>query len=294
LQPSIAPPYNGPRMEIESYLLARRESVDSYLEAYLERRASELPVTLYDAILYALEGGKRLRPILVLAAAEALGGVAEEALPTAVAVEVFHTYSLIHDDLPPLDDDDWRRERPSSHRVFGEATALLTGDALIPLGFELIATEQARFSPKERVLRLIELLSAALGGGGMVGGQLGELELEEFDADGASLREIYLKKTGALLGAAAAAGGILSGGVDGEIEALRGFGLRLGLAYQLIDDLLDLGEDEFLTYPQLVGEERARKEAERFTAEALRVLEPLGAGGAILRGIGEYLLARRR
>jgi len=281
-------------MEIESYLLARRESVDSYLEAYLERRAGELPATLYDAIVYALEGGKRLRPILVLAAAEALGGVAEEALPTAVAVELFHTYSLIHDDLPPLDDDDWRRERPSSHRVFGEATALLTGDALIPLGFELIATEQARFSPKERVLRLIELLSAALGGGGMVGGQLGELELEEFDADGASLEEIYLKKTGALLGAAAAAGGILAGGADGEIEALREFGLRLGLAYQVIDDLLDLGEDEFLTYPQLVGEERAREEAERFTAEALRVLEPLGAGGAILRGIGEYLLARRR
>lgn len=280
-------------MEIEGYLAEQRELVNSYLESYLERRAGELPATLYDAIVYALEGGKRLRPILVLAAAGALGGEAEEALPTAAAVEVFHTYSLIHDDLPALDDDDWRRERPSSHRVFGEATALLAGDALISLGFELLALEQARLSPEERVLRVIGILSTALGGGGMVGGQLGELELEEF-ADGTLLKDIYLKKTGALLGAAAAAGGVLAGGADKEIEALREFGLRLGLAYQVIDDLLDLGEDEFWTYPHLVGEERAREEAERFTAEALRALEPLGEQAEVLRGIGEHLLARRR
>jgi geranylgeranyl diphosphate synthase type II len=280
-------------MEIESYLLARRGLIDSYLMSYFERRAVEVPATLYDAIIYSLEGGKRLRPILVMAAAEALGGGAEEALPTAAAVEIFHTYSLIHDDLPALDDDDWRRERPSSHRVFGEATALLTGDALISLGFELIAAEQARLSPGERVLKVIALLSAALGPAGMVGGQLGELELEEF-ADGASLEEVYLMKTGALLGAATAAGGVLAGGADGEIEALREFGLRLGLAYQVVDDLLDLGEDEELTYPQLVGEERAREEVQRFTTEALRALEPLGAEAAILKEIAEHLLARRR
>ena len=280
-------------LEIEGYLAARRELVDSYLTSYLERRARDLPQTLYDAIVYSLEGGKRLRPILVLAAAEGLGGRAEGVLPTAAAVEVFHTYSLIHDDLPALDDDDWRREQLSSHRVFGEATALLTGDALIPLGFELIAAEQAKLSPRERVLRVIALLSEALGPTGMVGGQLLELELEEL-VDEASVEEIYLKKTGALLGAAAAAGGILAGGSAEKIEALREFGLGLGLAYQVIDDLLDLGEDELPTYPQLVGEERAREEAERFTAEALRALEPLGAGAVILEELGEYLLARRR
>lgn len=127
----------------------------------------------------------------------------------------------------------------------------------------------------------------------MVGGQLGELELEEF-ADGAALEDIYLKKTGALLGAAAAAGGVLAGRAAGEIGALQEFGLRLGLAYQVIDDLLDLGEDEILTYPQLVGEERAREEAERFTAAALRALEPLGERAEVLREVGEHLLARRR
>jgi len=280
-------------MEVEHYLLTRRELIDSYLASYLERRAGGLPATLYDALVYSLEGGKRLRPILVMAAAEALGGEAEEVLPAAAAVELFHTYSLIHDDLPVLDDDDWRRERPSCHRVFGEAGALLTGDALIPLGFELLAVEQARLSSGERVLAAIALLGQAIGGEGMVGGQLEELELEEF-VDGTALEEVYLRKTGALLGAAAAVGGILAGGSAEKIEALQEFGLRLGLAYQVVDDLLDLGEDGFLTYPRLVGEERAREEAERFTAEALQALEPLGEEGASLREIGEHLLARRR
>lgn len=280
-------------MEVEHYLLTRRELIDSYLASYLERRAGGLPATLYDALVYSLEGGKRLRPILVMAAAEALGGEAEEVLPAAAAVELFHTYSLIHDDLPVLDDDDWRRERPSCHRVFGEAGALLTGDALIPLGFELLAVEQARLSSGERVLAAIALLGQAIGGEGMVGGQLEELELEEF-VDGTALEEVYLRKTGALLGAAAAVGGLLAGGSTEKIEALREFGLRLGLAYQVVDDLLDLGEDGFLTYPRLVGEERAREEAERFTAEALQALEPLGEEGASLREIGEHLLARRR
>lgn len=279
-------------MEIEDYLAARGESVDSYLEAYLERRAAELLATLYDAIVYSLSGGKRLRPILVLAAAEALGGRAEEVLPTAAAVELFHTYSLIHDDLPAMDDDGWRRERPSTHRAFGEATALLTGDGLLSLGFELLASEQAQLSPAERVLRVIGILSAALGPVGMVGGQLGELELDEF-ADGASLEGIYLQKTGALLGAAAAAGGVLAGGATEEIAALQNFGLRLGLAYQVIDDLLDLGEDRGMTYPRLVGEERAQEEAQQFTISAVKALEPLGARAAILREIGEHLLARR-
>lgn len=279
-------------MEVGDYLAERQEIIDSYLASYLEQRAAELPETLYESMDHSLSGGKRLRPILVLAAAEGLGGRAEEVLPTAAAVELFHTYSLIHDDLPALDDDDWRRERPTSHRVFGEATALLTGDALIPLGFELIAVEQAGLSPAERVLRVIALLSSALGPAGMVGGQL--LELEESVGDGASLERIYLRKTGALLGAAAAAGGILAGGDDGQIAALRQFGLRLGLAYQIIDDLLDLGEDEGFTYPQLVGEERAREEARGFTREALRALEPLEEKAAALKEIGEYLLARRR
>lgn len=276
---------------VEEYLAARRELVESYLGAYLERRAKDLPETLYQAVLYALEGGKRLRPILVLGAAEALGRGAEEVLPTAAALELFHTYSLIHDDLPALDDADLRREQLTVHRVFGEAAALLAGDALIPLGFELIAAEQAQLSSPESVLRVIELISAALGPGGMVGGQL--LELEEALADETILEEIYTKKTAALLGAATAAGGILGGGTERQVIALHRFGLCLGLAYQLIDDLLDLEEDKGPTYAQLVGERGARAEAERLTAEALEALAPLGAGAAKLRALGRWLLARR-
>lgn len=275
---------------VEEYLAARRALVESYLGAYLERRAEGLPETLYEAILYALEGGKRLRPILVLAAAEALGRGAEEVLPTAAAVELFHTYSLIHDDLPALDDADLRREQLTVHRVFGEAAALLAGDALIPLGFELITAEQVKLSPPERVLRAIELVSAALGPAGMVGGQL--LELEEALADETILEEIYLKKTAAPLGAAAAAGGVLAGGEEDQVLALHRFGLSLGLAYQLIDDLLDLEEDEGPTYARLVGARGARAEAERLTAEALEALGPLGAGAAKLRALGGWLLAR--
>ncbi|MGQ9477289.1 MAG: polyprenyl synthetase family protein [Candidatus Bipolaricaulia bacterium] len=276
---------------IEAYLSSRRELVEGYLSAYLDRRAAEFPERLYAAISYALEGGKRLRPILLVAAAEAVGGAAEGVLPAAAAVEVFHTYSLIHDDLPALDDATWRRERLSAHRVFGEAVALLAGDALIPLGFELIAKEQAKLSPKERVLRVIQLLSEALGPAGMVAGQL--LELEEALPDEAALTQIYAKKTAALLEASLAAGGVLGGGTEGEIAALQGFGYSLGLAYQLVDDLLDSGEDERPTYAQLMGARAAHAEVERLTAEALTALRPLGEGGATLRALGGWLLSRR-
>jgi geranylgeranyl diphosphate synthase type II len=280
---------------IEAYLESRRELVEGYLSAYLAQRAGEFPERLHAAINYALEGGKRLRPILLVAAAEAVGGAAEGVLPTAAAVELFHTYSLIHDDLPALDDATWRRERLSAHRVFGEAVALLAGDALIPLGFELIAKEQAKLSPEDRVLRVIDLMSEALGPIGMVGGQLLELEATEALPDEALLAEIYAKKTAALLGASLAAGGVLGGGTESEIEALQAFGQGLGLAYQLVDDLLDFGEDARPTYAHLLGERAARAEAERLTAEALAALEPLGKrdGAQTLRALGEWLLSRR-
>jgi geranylgeranyl diphosphate synthase type II len=292
LQPARPTFYNDHSMEIRNYINNRRELVDSYLTSYLKRREAQLPRTLYEAIIYSLTGGKRLRPILVLAAAEALDSPPEAVLPTAAAMEMVHTYSLIHDDLPPLDDDDRRRGQPSLHLAFGEAPALLTGDALVPLGFALITSEQAKLSPTERVLQVITLLCEALGPTGMVGGQLLELELDGSD-DSACLDNIYLRKTGALLGAAAAAGGVLVGGDGEQVDALRCYGLKVGVAYQVIDDLLDLQRDSGRTYPQLVGERRARTEAERLTAEAFQALEPLSEGSAILRELGEYLLTRR-
>ncbi len=293
LQPARPTSYNDSGMEIGNYLTTRRELIDAYLTSYLEQRVAEFPRTLYDSISYSLSGGKRIRPVLVLAAAEALGGGAAEVLPTAAATELFHTYSLIHDDLPALDDDARRRGRPSLHRAFGEATALLTGDALIPMGFELITAEQAKLSPGERVLGVVALLCEALGPAGMVGGQLVELELDD-NVDGAWLEKVYRKKTGRLLGAAAAAGGTLVGGDNEQVRALHQFGLKLGVAYQVIDDLLDLEEDSTLTYPRLVGKERAQAEAKLLTTEALQALESLGAEGAILKELGEHLLTRRR
>jgi len=276
-------------MDIEAYLEAGRELVEDYLISYLERQRAEIPETLYDGIIYALEGGKRLRPILVMASAEASGEEAELVLPTAAGIELFHTYSLIHDDLPALDDDDWRRGKPCCHRVFGEGIALLIGDALIPLGFELILIEQSRLSPKERVLEVLRRVAWAIGPRGMVGGQV--LDLEE-GSNGVPLEETYEKKTGALLSAAAAAGGILAGAAPEWVEALAEFGKKLGLAYQILDDLADL-EEEADSYPHLVGLERAREAAEQFIREALRPLEVLGEEGALLRELAEYLLARK-
>lgn len=276
-------------MDIEAYLEAGRELVEEYLISYLERRRAEIPETLYDGIIYALEGGKRLRPILVMASAEANGEEAELVLPTAAGIELLHTYSLIHDDLPALDDDDWRRGKPSCHRVFGEGIALLIGDALIPLGFELILLEQSQLSPKERVLEVLGRVARAIGPRGMVGGQV--LDLEE-GSNGLPLEETYEKKTGALFSAAAAAGGILAGAAPERVEALEEFGVKLGLAYQILDDLMDL-EEEADSYPHLVGVEQARAAAKQFVQEALQPLELLGEEGALLRGLAEYIMAKK-
>jgi len=270
---------------VEAYIEVRRELVEDYLYSYLERRAAEFPETLYDGIIYALEGGKRIRPVLVMSAAEACGGEAELVLPTAAGIELFHTFSLIHDDLPALDDDDWRRGKPSCHRAFGEAEAILIGDALVPLGFELILEEQVQFTPRERVLEVVRLLARALGPAGMVGGQLLDLEAEQ---DGVPLEEAYEKKTGELIAAATGAGGILAGCTAEEARALLEFGRKLGLAYQMVDDLLDAEDDD-----ALIGLDRAWREAQRFTEEALRPLERFGERGALLRALAEYLLERK-
>jgi len=275
-------------VEIEEYIEAKRELVENYLYSYLEQHAAEFPETLYDGIIYSLEGGKRIRPVLVMGTAEACGGEAELVLPTAAGIELFHTFSLIHDDLPALDDDDWRRGKPSCHRAFGEAEAILIGDALVPLGFELIAEEQARFAPRERVLAVLRLLARALGPAGMIGGQLLDLEAEH---NGVPLEEAYEKKTGELIAAATGAGGILAGCSDEKTEALIKFGRRLGLAYQMVDDLLDMEEEQ--DEARLIGLDRAWREARRFTAEALQPLEALGERGALLRALAEYLLERK-
>jgi geranylgeranyl diphosphate synthase type II len=260
-------------------------------------------------------GGKHLRPILVIAAAEACGAAAEDVLPVACAVDLIHTYSLIHDDLPAMDDSDVRRGRPTCHIAFGEAIAVLAGDALHALAFELIA-EAARVFGAERALEVSREIARAIGTAGMVGGQVFDL-LAEAPARAVpqaaapaprppeeAVREIHLRKTAALIRASVRAGAILAGAPEAHLQALTAYGEHLGLAYQIVDDVLDVVGDAArlgkptrsdaskATYPAAVGVERSRAIAAELTAQAQRALAPLGPAGAVLSALAGYLLTR--
>lgn len=291
-------------MAIESYLEERRLLVNDFLSDYLKSKREKLLAVLFDSMEYSLAGGKRIRPILVLAGCELLGGSSEEVLPTAAALECFHTYSLIHDDLPAMDNAELRHGKPATHRKFGEAIAILAGDSLMACGFELIACEQPKFSKIEQVLEVIKLAASALGVRGLCGGQLLDLDLgvHQEEEEERLLKEIYSLKTGKLLEAAAMAGAILKGGSPQQVESLKKFGGSLGQAYQIIDDLLDAESydydndndtEEKLTLPGLLGKEKARAEAERLTEEAIGALDIFGGKANELKQVAEYLLVRK-
>ncbi len=293
-----------PFADLNRYLAARSAAVDKALERFLPKAVTK-PATLHKAMRYSLfAGGKRLRPILCLAAAEACGGEAEAALPLACAVECVHTYSLIHDDLPCMDDDDFRRGRPTSHKVFGEAVAVLAGDALLTLAFEIVAG--AAGTRRHPVAALVTELARAAGSRHLIAGQVADLEGEGKKATGRDLRFIHEAKTAALLGAAIRLGGMSANATPEKIESLSVFGQNLGLAFQVIDDILDVtqtseklgksaGKDaaaQKSTYPAVFGLEKSRQEARRLTARALSALEPFGKKGEPLRAIGDFLLRR--
>ena len=254
-----------------------------------------------------LAGGKRVRPILALEACRAVGGREAWVLPACCALEMIHTYSLIHDDLPAMDDDDLRRGRPTSHVKFGEATAILAGDALHSLAFQILAEEPRGSRFAGRRSRVLSLVARAAGMEGMVGGQVRDLESEGRRITHSDLRRIHRGKTGALLAASAEAGGILGGGSAGEVEALRRYGRAIGLAFQIVDDILDEegtrtalgkspGKDRAVkkaTYPSLFGLERSRILASRAVEEARRALAPLGKRAAALERLAGFILARR-
>ncbi|MCL4501711.1 MAG: polyprenyl synthetase family protein [Deltaproteobacteria bacterium] len=282
--------------------------VNRALEAYLPAvRGPAFRVV--QAMHYSLfVGGKRLRPILCLAAAEAVGGDAGEALPAACALEMIHTYSLIHDDLPAMDDDDLRRGQPTCHKKFDEATAILAGDGLLTEAFHIIAAAAPRFEGREAVLLDIsELLSKAAGYQGMVGGQMLDLMAEGRQITLKELETIHRLKTGALLTAATRAGALMGGGNRQEVTALTSYGERFGLAFQVTDDLLDVegdtaemgkaaGQDEKrrkATYPALLGLEASKQWAGRLVEEAVAELEPFQDRAAPLRELARYLLVRR-
>jgi geranylgeranyl diphosphate synthase type II len=291
-------------MDLKAYLRTRGTLIDRALDGFLPR-ATVKPRTIHQAMRYSLfAGGKRLRPALTLAAAEACDGAIESALPAACAGECIHTYSLIHDDLPCMDDDDLRRGRPTSHKVYGEGVAVLAGDALLTIAFEILA--QARETPRYKMPALIRELAGASGSKWLIGGQVADLEGEEKKISGAELKYIHRCKTAALLTASIRLGGMSANASAARLQSLTDFGQALGLAFQVIDDILDVtqtteklgktaGKDVTAikaTYPAIFGLERSREEAHRLTVAAHAALKPFGRRGATLRAFADYLLVR--
>ncbi len=291
-------------MSLKVYLTRQSAAVEKALDRALPR-ATTKPHTIHKAMRYSLlAGGKRLRPILCLAAAEACGGTTEAALPLACAVECIHTYSLIHDDLPCMDNDDFRRGRPTNHKVFGEGVAVLAGDALLTVAFELAAS--APGTRRYPVATLVRELAHASGSRWLIGGQVADLEGEGKAATLRELRFIHEAKTAALLTAAIRLGAMSANATPARLEALSTFGKHLGLAFQVIDDILDVtqsseklgksaGKDvaaQKTTYPALLGLEKSRREAQRLTTTALDALEPFGTKADTLRALAAYLLDR--
>jgi geranylgeranyl diphosphate synthase type II len=296
---------------LSDYLRDARRRVDGALATYLPATepdpSAPCPTRLAEAMGYSLlGGGKRLRPILALMAAEACGGNPDLAMPAACALEMVHTYSLIHDDLPSMDDDDLRRGRPTCHKAFDEATAVLAGDGLLTLAFEILARD---IQPAEAAARCILALAEGSGPSGMVGGQMADLQAEDrLDANLKELEAIHRRKTGALLRASLKMGAIVAGAKPEILQALEVYGHAVGLAFQIVDDLLDVQGDEAKlgkrvnkdqglgkwTYPGLLGLEGSRRHARELAEEAVKALAPLGERGARLRALALDLLERDR
>ncbi len=295
-------------VSLADFLRDARCRVDEALDRFLPPDTdlnAPCPPQLAQAMRYSLlAGGKRLRPILALMAAEACGADPTEALPAACAVEMVHTYSLIHDDLPAMDDDDLRRGRPTCHKMFDEATAILAGDGLLTLAFETIV----RYTrPPEAAARCVRILAEAAGPAGMVGGQMADLQAEgRFDGTVSLLEAIHRRKTGALLRAPLTMGAVVAGASDAQIEALDHYGRAVGLAFQIVDDLLDVQGDETKmgkrvqkdselgkwTYPGFLGIEGSRTRARELADEAMTALDLFGDRSGLLRALAWDLLER--
>ena len=294
---------------LAGWMAARRAVVEDALSRALPAE-TEWPETIHRAVRYSLfAGGKRIRPLLVIAACEAAGGAAEDAMPLACAVEMIHTYSLVHDDLPAMDDDDLRRGKPTSHKVFGEAIAILAGDALLTRAFALLAEvgPDAGGEAVRRRLSATSVLASAAGTTGLIGGQVMDLESEGRAVDAASLERLHRAKTGALLSACVKGGAILGGASPDDHAGLARFADAVGLAFQVVDDVLDATADDAAlgktagkdaragkaTYVSVHGIDGARRIAAALLAEAHAALAPLGERGRVLAGLADLIVARR-
>ena len=292
--------------ELKKYLEERKKLIDSALESFLPSE-DNYPEKIYQAVRYSVfAGGKRLRPILLLASYELFKNQIKPAIPFACALEMIHTYSLIHDDLPAMDDDDFRRGKPTCHKVFGEAVAILAGDALLTQAFGLMAEAglKSKLNPKV-VLKVVSEIAYSAGISGMISGQVLDIEKQGKMYDARELEFIHSHKTGALIRAGLVSGALLAGAKSKEIKALSEFGLRVGLAFQIVDDILDIkggeklgkekGRDQRLekaTYPRLIGLNNSEKKAERLVKQAVRYLKIFKDRALVLRELAWYLVKR--
>lgn len=296
-------------MDLKAYLDEKRVMVEEALGGIFP--GPEGPAAdIISAMSYSLfAGGKRLRPILCMAGAEAVGGEAQDVLPIACAIELIHTYSLIHDDLPVMDDDDMRRGKPTNHKVFGEAVALLAGDGLLTKAFHVMTG--ANFVKRVRpnaLLAVIALIAKAAGYEGMVGGQIVDIQSEGKEVDPDVLEFIHTRKTAALISASVVSGAILVGGEDPQVKALASYGQNIGLAFQVSDDILDIegnsqelgknvGSDERqgkITYPTLIGLSRSKEIQGELVEQAIESLEPFDRRAEPLRHIAKYIIVRKK
>ena len=294
--------------DLDGYLKERRQMVDLALDRFLPGEDTP-PPSVHRAMRYSvLAGGKRLRPILVIAGAEVVGAAPSTVMPTACAMEMIHTYSLIHDDLPAMDDDDFRRGRLTNHKVFGEAIAILAGDALLTYAFQMVAQNAALAGVDAKVVcDVVAEIAAAAGTLGMVGGQVVDIESEGKVISGEMLDYIHLHKTAALIRVALRVGAVLAGGREEVVDAISRAGEALGLAFQIVDDILDVegnlaelgktaGSDERkqkATYPSLHGLPASKARARDLIEETKRLLTPLGPAAEPIRALADFVLERR-
>ena len=296
------------RMNIKDYLDRKREEVDGYLQSVIPS-SDQPPATLHQSMRYSLfAGGKRVRPILAIAAAEAVGDVGPAILPIASSLELIHTYSLIHDDLPSMDNDDFRRGKPTNHKVYGEAMAILAGDALLTMAFELCsqAANLDGIDPARQV-RLVHELAVGSGNRGMVGGQVLDIQAENQDIDLTTLQSIHQHKTGMLIRAAVRMGALTAGATESQLNSLTAYAEDIGLAFQIADDVLNVtGTREELgknpntdaqrgkkTYPTFYGVEGAKQLADDCVSRATNRLSDFGPSADPLRDLARYITDRK-
>lgn len=295
-----------PDLDLKQYLEARRLMVEEALEVALPQEDGPAS-RVVEAMRYSLfAGGKRLRPILCLAASEAVGGEIQSAMPAGCALEMIHTYSLIHDDLPAMDDDDLRRGKPTNHKVFGEAIAILAGDGLLTEAFVLLSDYHSLLP--ERAVQVIGVIAEAASYRGMVGGQVVDMLSQNKPADLETVQQMHSRKTAALIAAATESGALAGKGSEAQVAALARYGRAIGLAFQIADDILDIeGDTELLgkstgadeargkvTYPAAVGLESSRQAANDMIHDALAALEGFDDKANPLRSLAHYIITRKK